>query len=258
MLYPNNTAHAYDRYIARTSQDLSLSIDQICAVIKSRGCDANYDNIAENVKAFFDEAAYQLCNGYTVNTGYFSIHPCVCGTFESAKEPHNPVTNPITFRFRAKAKLRRLAEQINVVIDGFANGRGHIHEFIDLDAESVNDIYVPGNQFIISGYNIKIAGDNPDTGVYFVPVDNPRAAAKVTDITENSISRIAGIAPYVGSSYNRLEIRTQYTGTSITKLVIPRTICSNFIVEESRTSWRQPCQEKQLYRPSAKEKVSGL
>ncbi|MCL1836166.1 MAG: hypothetical protein FWG46_01325 [Treponema sp.] len=37
----------------------------------------------------------------------------------------------------------------------------YIDEFIDFDENSVNTIFIPGDQFEILGHKIKIAGDDP-------------------------------------------------------------------------------------------------
>jgi hypothetical protein len=63
------------------------------------------------------EGAYQLCGGFVVNTGYFSIHPNVGGTFDKITEGHDAKKHPVTFRFRTRAPLRALAERIVVESD---------------------------------------------------------------------------------------------------------------------------------------------
>ena len=233
-LYPNYLPKAGGAYVARTNNEASLSIEQVCAAMKNRGgFSGNYDNLVEYVRQFFDEAAYQLCDGYAVNTGYFSINPNICGTFNTVNETYDRKKNPITFRFRTLIKLRRLAEHITVDIEGLANGQGNIDKFTDLDKDSVNKLYVPGNQFSISGQKIKVAGDDPGCGVFFVPVDDPSKAVKVTRLAENGSARIIGIAPKTKSRHNKIEIRTQYTGSAATYLKKPRIIASGFVLEEA-------------------------
>ena len=118
-------------------------------------------------------------------------------------------------------------------IEGIADASGWIDEFIDAEADSVNTLYVPGNQFIIHGHKIKAAGDDPSVGVYFVPVDDPAAAVKVTRIAENTSSKVIGIAPKTNHQRNRIEIRTQYEGSTTKFLKNVRYITSGFVLEES-------------------------
>ena len=220
-------------YIARTNNDSSLSIEGVCASLKKRGgFSGDYGELVKNVSEFFDEMAFLLCDGFAVNTGYFSIHPNIGGTFDSANESHDHKKNPISFRFRPMAKFRNLINRIAVEIEGVAATSGYINEFVDYDENSVNAVFMPGNQFCITGHKIKIAGDDPSCGVYFVPANDPSKAVKVTRLAENNPTKITGIAPKTESVQNSIEIRTQYAGSGAYLLKTPRVITSSFVLEE--------------------------
>ncbi|MDR0287374.1 MAG: DUF4469 domain-containing protein [Clostridiales bacterium] len=233
-LYPNYLPNMEGRYIAKTDNEASLSIERICAAMKNRGgFMGSYDNLIDNVRQFMDECAYQLCDGYALNMGYYSIHPNICGTLDSEKDAHDPVKNPINFKYRTRLPLRKLVQHIAVEITGVANNKAYIDEYIDREEDSTNGVFTPGNMFCISGNKIKVAGDDPECGVYFVPVDDPSKAVKVTRVGENGSSMITGIAPITNFPQNRIEIRTQYTGSNVTFLKAPRAIVSDFILEEA-------------------------
>jgi hypothetical protein len=59
----------------------------------------------------------------------------------------------------------------------------------------MNAYFMPGNKFSIQGHQIKIAGENPVNGMYFVPVDDPSKAVKVERIAKNSPSGGDGYSP---------------------------------------------------------------
>jgi hypothetical protein len=127
--------------------------------------------------------------------------------------------------------LRRLIKFITVDISTYADSNAYIDEFADLDEGSVNAYFMPGHMFSITGRKIKVAGDNPDCGVFFVPEDDPSKAVRVARVGENHPSKIIGIAPETGSAQNRIEIRTQFSGANSILLKAPRVITSNFLVE---------------------------
>jgi len=232
-LYPNYLPNAEGLYIARTDNEALLSVEDVCAALKNRGgYTGSYEDLTESVRQFFDEAAYQLCDGFAVNMRYFSVHPNIGGTFNSDKEAYDRKKHPVTFRFRANAALRRLIEHIVIDIEGLANTTGWIDEFIDTDEDSSNTLYSPGDQFVLRGSKIKLAGDDPGVGVFFVSVDDPSKAVKVTRIAQNTSSAIIGIAPQVNNVRNRIEVRTQYNGTTNSFLKKPRVITSTFVLEE--------------------------
>jgi len=233
-LYPNHFQHVEGAYIARTDSEASLNVRQVCSTAISRGgVELDLDDFMEYVDKYNEEVAYQLCDGYAVNNGYYSIHPSIGGTFSSERDLHDPQKHPITFRFRVMAKMRRLVQFIKVDIEGVADVNGYIDEFHDYEAESSNALFASGDQFAIHGYKIKVAGDDPGVGVYLVPVEDPSKKVKITRIAENNPTKITGVLPAsTGYSLNRIEIVTQYAGSGGIQLKTPRTIVSSFTIEE--------------------------
>jgi hypothetical protein len=229
-LYPNYLPGVEGAYIARTDNEATLSVEEVCTALKNRGgFSGRYDELITCVKQYLDECAYQLCDGYAVSTGYYSIHPNIGGTFNSEKELHNHQKHPITFRFRGHAPLRRLVEHIDIEITGIADGSGYIAEFFDLGTGAVNETVSGGAQFVIAGHRIKVAGDNPACGVYFECVEEAGQRIKVGGLlAENTGSKVIGIVPALIASRNyRVIIVTQYSaGSSLLKE--PRTITSGF------------------------------
>lgn len=233
-LYPNYLQNVEGMYIARTNNERTLDIEDICTVMKTRsGFTGKYEDLLEHVRQYYEEVAYQLCDGYAVTNGYYTVHPNVGGTFDSVNEAHDREKHPITFRFGARAKLRKLAMEIEVEVESIADGAGFIDMFIDYEEDSTNSLFVPGNQFAIRGSKIKVEGDDPNIGVFFVPEDDPSGAVKMTRLAQNNPSMITGIAPATGHQYNRIEIRTQYSGAGGKFLKTLRTIISPFTLEEA-------------------------
>jgi hypothetical protein len=225
-LYPNFLPRVEGAYIARTDNEAALNIEQVCAALKNRGgFTGNYDDLVEHVRQFFDETVYQLCDGFAVNAGYFSVHPNVGGTFDKVTEGHDTAKHPVTFRFRTRAPLRALAERIVVEVEGLAAVNGYIDEFIDVSSEAINETLTPGGMFTVSGHKIKVAGDNAAVGVYFVSAANPEQRVKVSGrLAENTMVKLIGVSPpeLTAGAY-RLEVVTQVSGGS-KPLKEPRTI----------------------------------
>jgi hypothetical protein len=233
-LYHNYLHNVEGAFIARTNNEDTLTPEDICITLKNRGgYGGKFDNLLDNVNQFIKEMIYQLCDGYAVCTDYFSLHPNIGGAFDSVNEIHDHKKHPITFRFRTRKPLRELARAISVEVQGIADVSGCIAEFIDYDEDSVNTLFLPDDQFAIYGNKIKLAGDDPGIGVFFVPVDDPSRAVKVKRVAENTPAKITGIAVDTGYAYNRIEIRTQYAGATDRFLKVPRVITSGFVVEHS-------------------------
>jgi len=180
-----------------------------------------------HVKLFFEEMAYQLCDGFAVNTGWFSVQPVIGGLFEFPDESFNPVKHRVGFRFRIGARLRRLAGKAEIVIETMADS-GCIDTFTDLETGMVNQTVTPGGLFIAGGRRIKITGDSPDCGVWFVSREDPARRYKAAKaLAGNASSKVAGLAPALPAGEYGVEIVTRYTKGG-KELKEPKTVKSAF------------------------------
>ena len=231
-LYPNYLPGGAGTFVARTDSDRTVNVKDICTIMVNRaGFDGDFQTLHDYVCQFLDEMAYQLCDGFTTNLTYFTIHPNVTRTFKSLSHAYNREENPVNFSYNTLAKLREMAKYIDVEILGLAEAAAYIDQFVDVEENSVNSTFVPGNGFAVHGHHIKIDGNNPACGVYFVPALSPGNKVKVNRILENTPSKVMGICPSTGYQDNYVEIVTQFTAGSST-LKEPRTIRSPFTLEE--------------------------
>ncbi|MDR0463927.1 MAG: DUF4469 domain-containing protein [Treponema sp.] len=234
-LYPSYLPKVEGKYIARTNNQKSLSIEEVCNSMRIRGgFDGNLKRLIEYIQLYYDEVAYLLCDGFSINNGYYSIYPNIGGTFNSTKDIHDRKKNPISFRFGIRRKLRQLFDSIAIEVDGLANTNGFIDTYTDVEENSVNETFLPGNQFIICGSKIKVAGDDPGIGVFFVPIEDPTKAVKATRIAKNLPSEIIGIVPpTIEYLLYRIEIRTQFSGMVDKPLKTKKIIISDFTIESA-------------------------
>jgi hypothetical protein len=225
-LYPCNLPRAQGALFARTDSDAELSIEDVAAECKTRGgFTGNYQDLIAHSRQFLDEVVYQLCDGFAVNLGYFSIHPVVGGFFGS--EDESASGHPVTFRFRVRARLRKIAKSIEVEVVT-AKRPGRIESCFDLDSGEVNGQITPGGIFTVTGSKLKVLGDNPECGLYFASALDPDRRFKVTrKFALNVSSRVCGVAPAMPAGDYHIVIVSQYT-VGGTPLKTPRTTTSDF------------------------------
>jgi hypothetical protein len=121
-LYPNYLPKVEGAFIAKTDNEKTLSIEDVCSASKLRGgFTGSYEDMVEHVNIFLNEMAYQLCDGFAVSTGYYSIHPNVGGTFDKLREGVTPEKHPVGFRFRVGRRLHDLAQYIEIFVEGLAD-----------------------------------------------------------------------------------------------------------------------------------------
>ncbi|MDR1252598.1 MAG: DUF4469 domain-containing protein [Treponema sp.] len=225
-LYPNYLTTVEGAYVARTDDEAALSIEKVCAAMKNRGgFTGEYEDAVEYNRLFMREAAYQLCDGFSVNFGgFFTVRPRIGGAFKNAVEPWDRDKHPVRFSFHTLKALRDITQHIEVVIEGVHDGSGYIAEFTDVSTEAENESLTPGGMFVIEGHKLKIAGTHVDNGVYFVLASNPVYREKVDEhYAENMPGKIIGKIPNLAAGGWKLRIITQFAaGGAFTK--DPRTI----------------------------------
>lgn len=168
-LYPNVLTDDPNDFTARVSSERSLGVKEICASAVTRGGAPTTQEAMElNTNLFLKEMAYQLSDGYSVNTGYFTATALIKGVFHSPTENYDPQKHSVLFQFNQGDVLRKELQGIEVNILGVGDSAVAIVQVEDVKTRSVNDRITPNRNLRISGYKLKLAGDNEAVGVYFV------------------------------------------------------------------------------------------
>jgi len=214
-LYPSYLPGTEGTYIARTTNEAAVNIEDICASMKNRGgFDGSYEEAVKSLRHFFMEMLYQLADGFSVNLGFFSVHPNIGGTFTNENEAHDHKKHPINFRFQALKPMRDLRDDIQVIIDGIADTHGYIMEYTDVSTGAVNETIHVMSQFIMTGYRLKVEGDHPDVGIYFQQVTGGTTKLKAGKLAENTPTKLVGMVPGGPNGTYKVIIKTQYSGSN--------------------------------------------
>ena len=206
-------------FIARTVSERSLNVKQICeAAVNRGGADVTDASMEHATALFLKEMAYQLCDGYSVNTGYFTAGTRIRGVFDSPTEIFNNQKHSILFQFNQGEKLRAEIPNIEIEILGVADASSVILQVKDVKSGTVNDLLTPGRNLKISGNKIKVAGDDAANGIYFVNADtNDRIQVDISDVVVNNPSELIVIIPDLFAGTYKLEVVTQYAGGNLLK-----------------------------------------
>jgi hypothetical protein len=227
-----NNIHKLGGYIAHVSNEAELSIEDVAVAAKNRGgSTGRYNDMVLCVRQFLNEMAYQLYDGYAVNLDWFSVRPVVGGIFKTEREKFDAKKHPVSFRFRSRAPLRRLAREIVIEMEGPADVLGRIDSFTDTESGTVNEIVTPGGFFTLAGRKIKVTGDKAECGVWFVSQAKPFKRYKVSKaLIKNVSTKVTAIVPALPAGKYTVEVITQYT-VGGKDLKEPRTVKSGFTVK---------------------------
>jgi hypothetical protein len=224
-LYENLLTDDKNDYAARVSAERTLSVRDICESAVARGgADINAAAMEHAVELFHKEAAYRLCDGFAINTGWYNATTHVKGVFTSLEEGFDPGKHTVAVEFRQGAELRRELAHVSVHIQGKAESGFGIAEVTDLRSGSVNDLLTPGRNARIAGGKLKIEGEDSACGVYFVNgADGSRVKVDAADIVENVNGHLLIVVPPLAAGTWQVEVTTQYSGSGGKVLKAPRT-----------------------------------
>jgi len=214
-LYENFLTENPDDFSAKVISERTLTTREICKIAVNRGnAPSSAEAMEHNVMLFLKEMAYQLMDGYGVNTGYFTANAQVRVVFNNRNEAFNPNKHSVLFRFNQGALMRKEVPNIRVQVMGVGDTGIVISHVVDSKTGSVNDLITPGGALKIKGGKLKIAGEQPEVGVFFEDDDGNSTQVDLRDIIVNKPAElIVHIPPLTPGTY-RLAIRTQFSGSS--------------------------------------------
>lgn len=223
-LYPNLLTEDPNDYVARVISERSLNVKQICKEAVGRGgAPTTAAAMEHNVNLFLKEMAYQLCDGFSVNTGYFTACPLIKGVFNSQNETFDSAKHSLMFQMNQGEFLRKEIGNVQVEISGVGSSSIKIDEVIDIKTGSVNDLLTPGKGLRIYGFKIKVGGNHPDNGVYFInQSSNVRTKVPNDEFITNNPSEVVVEIPELPAGTYKMEITSQFN-TGPVYLNDPRT-----------------------------------
>ena len=223
-LYDNLLTPDPNDFTARVSSERSLSVADICHSAATRGgADVSDAAMSHAVELFLKEMAYRLCDGFAVNTGYFTAMPVVRGVFLNPNETFDPQRHTLQFQFTQGELMRREIEDVEVKIMGVAETGLYIGQVEDMKSRTVNEVLTPGFNLRVTGTKLRVVGDKPGVGIFFrETVTNTATKVDEGDIVVNNPSELMIIIPALPAGTYQLEITTQFS-TNKQWLKEPRT-----------------------------------
>jgi hypothetical protein len=225
LLYDNALTENPNDFVARVSSERSLGVKDICRSAVSRGgATVSADAMEIAVNQFHKEMVYNLCDGFGINTEWYTVAVSIKGVFDSPIEKFNPSKHTVAFDFQQGARLRKELSSVDVQILGAADIMLNIAQVTDVKTGSVNDLLTPNRNLRISGSRIRIAGDNAANGVYFVnQATQERIKVDSTDMVTNNPSELIIVIPALAPGEWKVEATTQFGGNTKQLLKEPRT-----------------------------------
>lgn len=211
-LYRNEFTDNPNHYTARVETEHVLNVKDICKTAVTRG-GANISSSAMQyaVELFFKEMTYHLCDGYGINTEYFTLKPSIKGVFESPGEQFNAEKHRIRVMLQENEILRKALSDVELQILGLAKSGLYITQVTDQKTGSINGQITPCHNIVITGAMLKLAGNHPETGIYFMNRETgERTKVDADNIVKNYPSELMVMLPPLNAGNYCLEINYVY------------------------------------------------
>lgn len=138
----------------------------------------------------------KISDGFIVDDGLFRSSAKVKGCFDSDSESFNKEKHSIELSVSPVAAAKNTLASLEPVITQGNSVKPSITEVFDLGSKS-SDMLTKGGFLDIYGSNIRIGGESPDVGLYFVNIeDNTKTVClKQEYIGTNSQNHLACVVP---------------------------------------------------------------
>jgi len=223
-LYDNALTENPNDFLARVQSESSLNIRDISKAAATRGgANISAEAMEHAVNLWHKEMAYQLCDGFSVNTGWYTGTALIKGVFDSPNENFNSRKHTLLFDFVQGSLLRKEIDTVEVNVLGVADSSLAVLQVFDVKTASVNDLLTPERNLKISGQKLKLAGERDDIGVHFINQET-QEGFKVgqSDIVVNNPAELIVVIPQLAAGTYKVAVATQFSGNSQVLLKEPR------------------------------------
>jgi hypothetical protein len=150
-----------------------------------------------------------IADGYSVNLWQVHLHPTVPGTYEDGEYPKEAIVRAIPSKEVCKAAKKISLRHVEAV-------RPIRVEYLhDMKSNTTNDKITSGGTVKITGYNLKVEGTLPSTGLEFISVEDPKTVypVPVGDLIINNPLELILTAPAMPKDERvKLKITSQFSG----------------------------------------------
>jgi len=206
-------------FTAKTQSLGSYDKEAIITNMLRRGSLLTRTDIVAVLNGFEESVADIIHDGGTVNTPLFNTSFSISGLFEGAVDNFDSKRHKVNVNLNKGILIRNAEAKVIPEKTGIIAHQLQILEVVDIVSGKMNDQLTPGGVLKVWGDNIKITGDNPNCGLYFVPTSGETVKAQV--IAQNKPKSLIVLIPMLSIGIYTIKVVTQFTNGHFLKL--PRT-----------------------------------
>jgi len=224
-----------DDYTAQPHAGASLDIEAVITRVLQRGTLLTRTDILAVWNAICETVKDVHLEGNTVNTPLFNTSFSISGVFDSPLDSFDPNRHKLNINVTKGHVLRETEKNVKLEKTNVPSPMPQIQEVKDSISGLVNERITSGGVIEIRGYNLRIEGENPKCGLWFV--DDSGNETKAETIIENKPSRLLAMVPELKAANYQVKVVTQHKGSG-TLLKEPKT----FIYQKKVATFKLPRQ----------------
>jgi len=214
-LEENRLTERPDDYSAQTYASGSFDMEAIINRMLSRGTLVTRTDVIAVMNNFQETLVDIILEGGMINTPIFNTAFSISGVFESPLDSFDGNRHKLNVNLTKGTLLRDAEKKVKFEKTTASVPQPTIQEVRDSVSGSVNEMLTPRGVIEVYGYNLKIIGDDPTCGIWFVFGENDEYKADI--MIENKPSKIIAMIPDLPGGECRIKIVTQYSGSVLLK-----------------------------------------
>ncbi len=212
-----------DDYAAQAHSAASIDKEALISRMLQRGTLLTRTDIIAVLNGLEETVVEALLEGNTVNLPLFNTSFSVSGVFDSPLDSFDPSRHKLNINLTKGALLREAEKGVTLEKTNATPGGAlpNVQEVKDSVSGTVNEKLTSGGVVEVRGYHLKLEGDNPACGLWFVPESG--AEVKAQTFIENKPSKLIAMIPALAAGSYRLKVATQYMSGGGKQLKTPKT-----------------------------------
>ncbi len=200
-----------DDYSAQTHSLGSVGREALISRILSKGTLLTRTDVLAVLNGLEEAVVDTLLEGYTITAPLFNTSFSISGVFEGATDSFDPNRHRLNINLTKGTLLRDVEKRIKLEKIHSTAAQPQIQEVKDSVSGTVNEKLTTGGVVELRGYSLKIKGDNPACGLWFVAENGEET--KATVFINNKPSNVIAMIPALAAGSYRVKIVTQYNGS---------------------------------------------
>jgi hypothetical protein len=148
--------------------------------------------------------------GDTFTLPLMNISFSISGVFDGPLDTFDPNRHKLNINLTKGVLLREAEKKVKLVKTNKPAPLPQIQEVKDSVSGAVNDRLTAGGVVELRGYSLKIEGDSPACGLWFVAEGGQET--KAVTVIENKPSRILAMIPVLSAGNYQMKVVTQFSG----------------------------------------------